>query len=131
MHRYSKQILEHHLDSFGHVNNATYLELFEEARWDLITNNGFGLQEIQKTKMGPVILEVNLKFMKELKNRESITIVTELIEQGKKIGKLRQQILLGDNSLSAEAIFTFALFDLKERKLLEPTPQWKKAIGIN
>ena len=34
-------ISEAHLDSFGHLNNARYLELFEQARWDLITEGGF------------------------------------------------------------------------------------------
>ena len=37
---YEMLIKEKHLDTFGHVNNATYFELLEEARWDFITNNG-------------------------------------------------------------------------------------------
>ncbi len=44
---YDTQIKEHHLDSFGHVNNATYLSLYEEARWESITENGYGLKEVQ------------------------------------------------------------------------------------
>ena len=35
---YHTQIKEKDLDTLGHVNNAKYLELFEEARWDFITN---------------------------------------------------------------------------------------------
>ncbi len=130
MNSYKKTILEHHLDTFGHVNNATYLQILEEARWDLTTKRGFGLSEIQKFKQGPVILEVNLKFIKELKNRMEIRITTELLEQKQKIGKLKQQIFLSDGSLAAEAVFTFALFDLRERKIIEPTVEWKRAIGL-
>ena len=44
--RYPLTILEKHLDSFGHVNNATYLHLYEEARWDFITKRGFGLARV-------------------------------------------------------------------------------------
>ena len=29
----------YHLDLYGHVNNARYLEFLEEARWDLFDNN--------------------------------------------------------------------------------------------
>ena len=29
-----------HTDSFGHVNNAKYLELLEEARWRYAEDNG-------------------------------------------------------------------------------------------
>jgi acyl-CoA thioesterase FadM len=31
-HVYTTQILEGHLDTFGHVNNARHLDLLEEAR---------------------------------------------------------------------------------------------------
>ena len=41
-------IREEHLDTFGHVNNARYLEIFEQARWDFITDNGFGLDYIEQ-----------------------------------------------------------------------------------
>ena len=34
---YELVIKECHLDSFGHVNNAIYVQLYEEARWDFIT----------------------------------------------------------------------------------------------
>src|SRR5579864_8644527 len=34
---------ESQLDSFGHLNNARYLELFEQARWDVITERGSAL----------------------------------------------------------------------------------------
>ena len=32
IYEYDKTILEQHLDTFGHVNNAVYLSLYEEAR---------------------------------------------------------------------------------------------------
>lgn len=123
-------IREMHLDTFGHMNNAMYLQLFEQARWDLITQNGYDLHKIHTAKQGPVILDVYVKFVRELKLREEISITTELIEYKGKIGKLKQQMLKGDGSLAAEAIFTFGLFDLQSRKLIDATPEWKKAIGI-
>lgn len=49
---YELTIKEHHLDTFGHVNNAVYLELFEEARWEFISENGYGLKKIQNEKKG-------------------------------------------------------------------------------
>ncbi len=130
MHKYQTKIIEHHLDTFGHVNNATYLEIFEDARWDLITGNGFGLQEIQSSQIGPVILEVNLKFIRELKNRDEITITSEILDHTNRTVRMKQKIINSDNLVAAEAIFVFALFDLKNRKIIEPTPLWKKAIGL-
>lgn len=58
---YEVVIRESHLDTFGHVNNATYLTLFEEARWDIVRSRGFGLDDIKRTGLGPTLLEVNVK----------------------------------------------------------------------
>ena len=45
---YPVTIKEVYLDTFGHMNNAMYLTLFEEARWEFITQRGFGLKTITK-----------------------------------------------------------------------------------
>jgi YbgC/YbaW family acyl-CoA thioester hydrolase len=129
MSEYFITIKESHLDTFGHVNNATYLTLFEEARWELITQKGFGLKEVQSSGVGPVILEVQLKFIKELILREKIKITTELLGYEKKIGKLKQQMIKENGDVACEAVFTFALFDTRQRKIILPTEQWMKAIS--
>jgi len=126
---YPLLIKEAHLDTFGHVNNATYLMLMEEARWDFITQNGYGLQKVKETDLGPVILEIKLNFLKELHLREEIVIETQLLSYEGKIGKLQQKILR-DNKVCCSAEFIFGLFDLKARKLILPTPEWRKAIGM-
>ena len=77
---YEVLIREMHLDSFGHVNNAAYVMLYEEARWDFITKNGFGLDYIQKQQAGPVILDLSVRFKRELKNREKIIIKSKAVE---------------------------------------------------
>lgn len=130
MNKYPVLIREFHLDTFGHVNNATYLSLYEEARWQLITDNGYGLKDIQKAKKGPVILEVTVKYQKEIKLRENITITTEMLSYKSKICILKQQMLKEDGSVASEALFTVAFFDMVERKIIEPTPEWKRALGI-
>jgi thioesterase-3 len=124
-------IKEHHLDTFGHVNNATYLELLEEARWEFISLRGFDLAYIQKHGIGPTIVEFHLKFFKELRLRQKIIIRTQNISYEKKIGKLRQIILNENGETCFEAIMTYGLFDTKERKLVLPTKEWLHAIGFN
>lgn len=128
---YKFLVREVHVDSYGHINNATYLSLYEEARWELITPRGYGFNEIHKLKQGPVILEVNLKFLKEIRLRETITITTTLLSYTGKVGQLKQQMVKDDGSVASEAIFTFGLFDIKARKLIEATPEWKQALGIS
>ncbi len=130
MHTYEMLVLEHHLDTLGHMNNAVYLEILEEARWDFITRGGFGLRKIQETKTGPVILEVNLRFQKEINLRDKIRIETEVLKYEGKIGQLRQRIIKENNDQAAEAIFAIGFFDLDTRKLIPPSPEWKAVLGI-
>ncbi|HEX6767031.1 MAG TPA: acyl-CoA thioesterase, partial [Polyangiaceae bacterium] len=120
---FEKAILvsEAHLDSFGHLNNARYLELFEQARWDLITEGGFGLDTISEKRMGPTILGVEMKFLRELTPREAVIIRSELLSYERKIGRMRQAMIKANGEVACEAIFTFGLFDIDKRKLIEPT----------
>src|SRR5579871_2160189 len=116
VHEYPFLIREQHLDTFGHVNNARYLEI---------------LEEVMRRRIGPTILEINMKFQRELRNRQRITIRSWTESYVGKIGKFVQQILDADGNLCCETLFTIALFDLNARKLIVPTPEWTKAIGLS
>lgn len=127
---YTLQIKEFHLDTFGHVNNATYLQIYEEARWDFITAGGFGLDRIRRDLVGPVILEANVKFKRELVNRELIRIISESGPVvANRIMTINQQMLKSDGKIASEAVFTVGIMDLKERKLIGPSDEWLKACG--
>jgi YbgC/YbaW family acyl-CoA thioester hydrolase len=128
---YKVEIKENHLDSFGHVNNAIYVQLYEEARWDFITKNGFGLEKIQRDQVGPVLLDLKVRFKREIKNRETILITSQSIEIiSPKIMVLEQKMLKADGKVASEAIFTVGFFDMKERKLIDASADWMKAVGI-
>lgn len=129
--KYKLQILEKHLDSFGHVNNAVYLELLEEARWDFITSNGYGLERVKSEKKGPVVLEINMKFRKELLNREHVVIESTPIGKASKIMQIEQKILKDNGDVAFIGLLTVGFMDLKLRKLIELPDDWKKAIGLN
>jgi acyl-CoA thioester hydrolase len=130
VHEYRILIQETHLDTFGHVNNATYLTIFEEARWDLITERGYGIEKIKSSRLGPVILDATVKFRREVTNRQPVIIRSSLAEYGGKIGKIRQRLYkLGDKEeLACDAVFTIALWDIDARKIVPPTPEWSYAI---
>lgn len=128
---YEVLIREMHLDSFGHVNNAAYVQLYEEARWDFITKHGFGLDYIQKHQVGPVILDLKVRFKRELKNRETIKILSQTIEiVSSKIMVLEQSMVKSDGKIASDAIFTIGFFDMKERKLINASPEWLRACGV-
>jgi thioesterase III len=126
---YALLIREHHLDSFGHVNHATYLQIYEEARWEYITSRGFGYNEVHQTGIGPIILEISLKFKKEMRLRENVRIRGQVTEYTRLTGNFHQEILNEKNEVCSSAEFKIGLFDLKKRRLIPPTPEWLDAIG--
>lgn len=130
IHLYPFIVQETHLDVFGHMNHAVYLELFEEARWDLITKAGWGLDHILQTQIGPVVLEVQVVYKKELKAREKVTITTY---QGEVVNKLvmsvSQEMIKESGDLAATIKLNIGLFDMAKRKLIPPTPEWSQALG--
>lgn len=129
IYSYPMIIMETSLDLFGHVNNAAYMVFYEEARWDLITKNGYGFKKILETGIGPTLLEANVKFLKELHARDSIVIESQSFYFERKTGKINQKIMRAGEVCST-AEFTIGLFDMKERKLIVPTPYWFAAIGL-
>jgi YbgC/YbaW family acyl-CoA thioester hydrolase len=122
-------IKESHLDTFGHVNNAAYLTIFEEVRWEFITRNGYGLKEVHESQKAPIILEVNIKFKREVKLRENVRITMEVTKSGK-IGEVTQEIYNSKGELCTVAVFAMGFFDLQKRTLIAPTPEWNRAIGV-
>lgn len=132
IYEYELTILEHHLDTFGHVNNAVYLELYEEARWDFITKNNLGMKEILETKIGPVLLDLNLTFKSELVNREKIKIISQARPEmrNKFVMLLDQKMVREDGKVASTLTISVGMMDLNARKLIAPNAQWLKALGL-
>lgn len=128
-HIYETTILVRHLDTFGHVNNATYLELFEEARWDLIAGNGWGVERIIKEQIGPVVLEADCKFRRELTNGNKIRIETQFGGMVNTLVFELHQTLYRGEEVSAVLILRAGVMDLKTRKLIKPTEEWQAILG--
>ncbi len=124
MFDYKLLIREQHLDSYGHVNNATYVSLFEEARWEMSTQRGYGYSKIQETGKGPIILEISLKFLKEIKLRETVLIRLDSVIQERKITRLKQTMFKENGDVGCQLDLVIGFFDLKERKLIMPTTEW-------
>lgn len=127
---YQTLIREFHLDTFGHVNNAVYLQLFEEARWEYITLAGYGVEKVHHDQIGPVALEATIKYRKELKLREKITIETRFASRPNRLSfVLEQAIKNEEGKIAATLVITLGIMDFKARKLINPPQDWLNAMG--
>lgn len=129
-HNYEVQILEPHLDTFGHVNNAAYLVLLEQARWDWITSGGYGLTVVQELRQGPTLLECSLRFLRELRLRERVTIHSWIESYARKVAIVHQHMRSEHGHTACESTFKIGLFDMNQRKLIQPTERWLAAFGL-
>ena len=127
---YERRIRETDLDFLGHVNHAKYLSILEEARWEMISDAGYGFDKLQDAMISPVILEVNIQYKQEIGNRERITIETHSQMPPSKIGTLQQFIRKENGQLAATATITYGVMDLKQRRLILPPSTWLQAIGV-
>ena len=105
------KIRSFHTDSFGHMNNARYLELLEEARWQFAEHHGL-IDLLNEQNLGFIIMEMNLRFRLPVFEGDTIQVLTSLITLGSDIGEVEQLIRKqGERKLSAKSMFTFVLID--------------------
>ncbi|MGZ3672399.1 MAG: acyl-CoA thioesterase, partial [Bdellovibrionota bacterium] len=92
---------------------------------------GYGLKEVQRRKQGPIVLSAEIQFLQELKLREKIVIKTRCLPFKGKVAKIEQTMVRSDGTAACEVSYTTAFFDLTERKIIPPIPEWLKAVGLS
>jgi len=108
----------YHLDLYGHVNNARYLEFLEEARWAMIEEK-IDLGELKKRGIGMVVVNINIDY-KLPANLGDILRVTSTIDRiGTKSATVKQLITSeGSEQLISSAQVTFVIIDIATRKVI-------------
>jgi acyl-CoA thioester hydrolase len=106
------------LDTQGHLNQAVYLQYSEHARWELLRAAGVKQDELIASGVGPVALEVNVKYLRELRGGETVDVTCEFVWSEGRIFQLKQQILMADGSAAAEIVVIGGILDLAARKLV-------------
>ncbi|MDX9695926.1 MAG: acyl-CoA thioesterase [Bacteroidales bacterium] len=76
-YKFITEVRGYELDSFGHVNNAVYLNYNEQARWNILKESGY-LDDFLKSGMFLVVVETTIRYMRELKMFDMIEVTTTL-----------------------------------------------------
>ncbi|MEZ0109440.1 acyl-CoA thioester hydrolase [Catenulispora sp. EB89] len=109
------------LDTQGHLNQAVYLQYSEHARWELLRAAGIQQNDLIAGGIGPVVLELNVKFLRELRGGEEVDVTCELAWAEGKVFQFKQQVLKKDGTVCADIIVVGGILDLQARKLV-PSP---------
>lgn len=108
----------YHADFYGHVNNARYLEFFEEDRWAHLESS-IDLQEWAAKGLIFLVVNINVNYRKAVGVGETVLVSTEMAKIGNKSAVLQQKIILKNTGeLAADALITFVITDRTGRAVV-------------
>jgi acyl-CoA thioester hydrolase len=106
------------LDSLGHLNQAVYLQYAEHARWELLRAAGVDQDKLLSTGFAPVVLENTIKYQRELRSGDEVTVTCEFEWLEGKSFRMHQEIRKLDGTVSALVTVVAGVMDLTARKLV-------------
>jgi thioesterase III len=108
----------YHCDFYGHVNNARYLEMMEEARWQYL-EAGLGLDYWSDRGMGFVVASVTLNYKRPVGPGVVLEILSRTTRLEGRSGVIHQEIInLETGKTIALGDVTFAVIDLETGRAL-------------
>jgi len=103
----------YHLDIYGHVNNARYLEFFEEARWEFFERLDM-VRLMEEAQQAFVLVNTNVTYKLPGIVGDVFDIETRIDDLGTKSCKVGQTIRSRKSGkVVTEGVFTFCLIDIK------------------
>lgn len=94
----------YHLDGYGHVNNARYLEFLEEARWHFFRLHGLR-DEMRAAQM--VVSHMDIAYRQAATRDQELTIVSQITQvQSRKLLMNQKIQLSGSNNVCVQATVT-------------------------
>ncbi len=116
IHTIEIKIRGYHMDLFGHVNNARYLEFLEEARWAAFEKT-VDLHELALKGYAFTVVNININYRRPAVINDVVVIETEVTQWRRRSAILHQAVKLkGTETVIADADVTFVIFDTRKQK---------------
>lgn len=94
----------YHLDGYGHVNNARYLEFLEEARWHFFRQHGLN-DAMRQAQI--VVSHIDIAYRQAATRDQELQIASQLNSvQSRKLLMSQQICLLGSQNVLVQAHIT-------------------------
>lgn len=118
------------IDILGHLNNAAYLAIFEAARWAVLTETGASWDELAVLGVSPVILQIDLKFRREVRLGDAVAVESSFRRTGPRRFAATQRLVDAAGKLRASAELTGSFFDVRTRRIIDPPEALLGALGL-
>jgi thioesterase-3 len=114
--RVQLRVRGYHLDGYGHVNNARYLEFMEEGRWDFFDQHPAMIKQLHQAGRAFVVVNLNIDYLAAARHGDDLEIITGIVDVGERSGLCHHCIVRKDGTLIARADLTFVLLDIRANK---------------
>lgn len=115
------------MDSFGHVNNASFLTFIEQARIKYFDDiSGW---HYDPSKEGVILAHASLDFIRPLHFKETLSVLTMCTHIGTKSISIVHRVIAGENDEVATAESVVVAFDYNSMKSIPVPLKWREAIG--
>lgn len=123
------RVQPHQIDMFGHMSHFAYLQVMESARFAWAEHVGTPLpQMIEEQRRGPVLVKVELRYRRECRLGDALTITVTPTSSSSRLGKLHQSVVLAESGeVACEGELTFAMIDLDTRRAVSLPKSWLAA----
>lgn len=120
------------VDSFGHVNNAVYLQYCEGARNDYMLDRGLTFGDFRKWNAGPVLTLARLEFHAPAVTDDELVVRGKLVVEGRIRFRIDHEIeRAGDGLRVCSAKLEFAFVDLTTGRPCRIPPAFRQAFERN
>ncbi len=89
---YKRKIFGYECDIYGHLNNANYLHVFEEARSKAIADLGVSVSELFEMNVHIYITDVRIQFLRGVPLEDTITVLTSPVKANRLKSTWHQEI---------------------------------------
>lgn len=101
----------YHADFYGHVNNARYLEFFEEDRWAHLESK-IDLKKWATKGIIFLVVNININYRRAVPVGETLIVSTDVAKIRNRSVILKQEILFKETmEVAADALITFVIAD--------------------
>ena len=97
--KYNRKIFGYECDIYGHLNNANYLHLYEEARANALEEMDMSVMKLSEEGVHIYITEITLNFKIGLPVGEKVIIETQMIKATRATSIWKQEIFNNSSEL--------------------------------
>ena len=119
-HRTSIIVRGYELDSYGHVNNAVYLQYLEQARWVFMKDREL-LERINDEELFLVVTETHIRYLREANLFDELIVETTMKAE-KPYLVFRQKILDEKTGITLSRATVTTIFVNHQRMPLDIPP---------